>query len=152
MHLPMQSPLPDVASSEPSTIAAPLQWVGMDGIALPIRLCDAVASDALPAQAALHVDLPAVQVKGIHMSRLYRLLDDYAQQPLVLADLVLCAPVIAREAKEQRKTLAAHYAHMVVHGTLHAQGWDHETGEADAEAMEAREIEILAGLGLRNPY
>ncbi|MDM0054398.1 rRNA maturation RNase YbeY [Variovorax fucosicus] len=77
---------------------------------------------------------------------------DYAQSPLVMADLVLCAPVIAREAKEQRKTLAAHYAHMVVHGTLHAQGWDHETGEADAEAMEAREIAILLGLAIRNPY
>ncbi len=77
---------------------------------------------------------------------------DYAQSPLVMADLVLCAPVVAREAKEQRKTLAAHYAHLLVHGALHAQGWDHETSELDAEEMEAYETEILAGLGIRNPY
>ena len=77
---------------------------------------------------------------------------DYTQEPLVTADLVLCAPVVAKEARENHKTLQAHYAHLLVHGTLHAQGWDHETGEEDALEMEAYEIEILAGLGFDNPY
>lgn len=77
---------------------------------------------------------------------------DYEQEPVVMADLVLCAPVVAREAAEQGKPLAEHYAHLLVHGALHAQGWDHETGEADAEEMEAYETEILAGLGIRDPY
>lgn len=77
---------------------------------------------------------------------------DYATAPVVMADLVLCAPVVAAEAAAQNKTLAAHYAHLLVHGTLHAQGWDHETSEADAQAMEAREAAILQGLGFDNPY
>ena len=77
---------------------------------------------------------------------------DYAQEPVVTADLVLCAPVVAREANEQRKTLEAHYAHLLVHGALHAQGWDHEASAADAGAMEARETLILIKLGFDNPY
>lgn len=77
---------------------------------------------------------------------------DYTQAPYVTADLVLCAPVVAKEAQDNQKTLQAHYAHLLVHGTLHAQGYDHETGEEDAEEMEALEIEILAGLGFDNPY
>ena len=77
---------------------------------------------------------------------------DYMQSPMVMADLVLCAPVVAKEAREQDKTLQAHYAHLLVHGTLHAQGWDHETSEVDADAMEAHEIEIMRKLGFKNPY
>ena len=77
---------------------------------------------------------------------------DYAPAPVVMADLVLCAPVVAREAAELGKPLAEHYAHLLVHGALHAQGWDHETSEQEAEAMEARESAILAGLGFADPY
>ncbi len=68
-----------------------------------------------------------------------------------IGDLVICAPVVAREASEQRKPLEAHWAHMVVHGMLHLQGYDHET-EADADEMEALETDILVGLGYPAPY
>lgn len=76
---------------------------------------------------------------------------DYAQEPVVSADLVLCAPVVAQEAKAQRKTLQEHYAHLLIHGALHAQGWDHELDE-DAQVMELRESEIMARLGFADPY
>jgi probable rRNA maturation factor len=76
----------------------------------------------------------------------------YSNEPVLLADLVLCGPVIEKEAREQRKPLLAHYAHLLVHGTLHAQGWDHETGARDALEMETLEILLLGALGFPNPY
>ncbi len=76
---------------------------------------------------------------------------DYSREPVVSADLVLCAPVVAREAAEQAKSIEAHYAHLLVHGTLHAQGFDHEKAR-DAKVMEARETQILAALGFEDPY
>jgi probable rRNA maturation factor len=70
----------------------------------------------------------------------------------LLGDLAICAAVVAREAREQGKTLRAHWAHMIVHGTLHLLGHDHELGPREAAAMERREKRILAGLGFPDPY
>ncbi|GAC1602595.1 MAG: hypothetical protein NVS3B2_06380 [Ramlibacter sp.] len=112
---------------------------------------------AAPAELAVRV---VGQDEGRALNRQYRGKDyatnvltfDYAQHPVVMADLVLCGPVIEREAREQGKTLRAHYAHLLVHGTLHAQGYDHESSEGDALEMEALEILLLSGLGFANPY
>jgi probable rRNA maturation factor len=76
---------------------------------------------------------------------------DYARAPLVQADIVLCLPVIRSEARAQRKPLRAHLAHLVVHGALHAQGYGHERA-AQARTMEAREVAVLAALGIGDPY
>lgn len=76
---------------------------------------------------------------------------DYEHAPVVVADLILCAPVVAQEARAARIDLAAHYAHLLVHGALHAQGFDHEADD-EAAVMEARESAILLGLGLPDPY
>jgi probable rRNA maturation factor len=74
-----------------------------------------------------------------------------ANEGQLLGDLAICAPVVAREAREQGKAPAAHWAHMVVHGVLHLLGYDHES-DREAAAMEARETKILAQLGMPPPY
>lgn len=89
------------------------------------------------------LSFPAEMAEGVKLPKGVRM-------PL-LGDLVLCAPVIAREAREQKKPLAEHYAHLTVHGALHLLGWNHEDPR-DAECMEALEREILAGLGIEDPY
>lgn len=99
------------------------------------------------------------QAEGRLLNRSYRN-KDYATNVLTFVfrdraplegDIALCAPVITREARAQRKTVAAHYAHMVVHGLLHLQGYDHEN-DRDARAMERRERTLLAGFGYPDPY
>ena len=127
--------------------------------ALPRAFVNRCLRSALAHDAEMTVRIVDAE-EGQALNRSYRKKDyatnvltfDYTRQPLVAADLVLCGPVVAHEARAQGKTLEAHYAHLLVHGTLHAQGWDHETGEEDAEEMEARETEILAGLGQPDPY
>ena len=117
------------------------------------------ATAALRASAQVTVRLVG-EAEGRALNRDYRGKDyatnvltfDYAREPLVLADLVLCAPVVEREALAAQRSLQAHYAHLLVHGTLHAQGYDHEDSEEEAEAMEQREREVMAALGFADPY
>lgn len=81
-------------------------------------------------------------------------LPDFLQdelEVLPLGDLVICAPVVVREAAEQEKPLQQHWAHLVIHGVLHLLGYDH-IHDADAEIMEALEVKILGQLGIANPY
>ncbi len=75
----------------------------------------------------------------------------FRDQPPFEGDLALCAPVVALEARAQKKTVTAHYAHLTVHGVLHLQGYDHEN-DADAVVMERRETQIMAKLGYADPY
>ena len=127
--------------------------------ALPRHAVSRWIRHALASDAEITVRIVGAE-EGQALNRDYRQKDyatnvltfDYTQEPVVTADLVLCAPVVAEEAATNKKTLQAHYAHLLVHGTLHAQGYDHETGEQDAEEMEALETRVLAGLGFENPY
>ena len=124
----------------------------------------ALADRAAPADVAIRVVGPD---EGRELNRTYRG-KDYATNVLSfpaerpdglpddvelpsLGDLVICADVVAREAADQGKKPADHYAHLTVHGVLHLLGWDH-LEDAEAEAMEARERQILAALGIADPY
>lgn len=116
---------------------------------LAIRIVDAKEGRALNRHyrgkdyATNVLSFPAEMAEGVKLPK-------GVKMPL-LGDIVLCAPVVAREAREQKKPLAAHYAHLTVHGTLHLLGWDH-AHDKDAECMEQLEREILAGLGVADPY
>jgi len=114
------------------------------------------AALARPAQVTLRY---VAEAEGRRLNRQYRGKDYatnvltfvYQDEPLA-GDVVICAPVVAREAKDQGKDVRAHHAHLVVHGLLHLQGMDHERSARDAEKMERRERSILRGLGFSDPY
>ncbi|WP_027995503.1 rRNA maturation RNase YbeY [Simplicispira psychrophila] len=147
-----------------SALTLSLQFARFDGAAehraaLPRHKVTRWIRHALALDAEITVRIVGAE-EGQQLNRDYRQKDyatnvltfDYTQEPVVTADLVLCAPVVAREAAEQNKSLEEHYAHLLVHGALHAQGWDHETSDADAQEMEAYETDILTGLGFTDPY
>jgi len=137
---------------------AKFDQIALHRAALPRHKVTRWLHAALQAEAEITVRIVGLE-EGQTLNHDYRKKDyatniltfDYTYEPVVTADLVLCAPVIAQEAQEQGKTLQAHYAHLLVHGALHAQGWDHELDE-DAQVMELRESEIMSRLGFDNPY
>jgi probable rRNA maturation factor len=114
------------------------------------------AALAQPAQVTLRI---VGEREGESLNRRFRrkhhatnvLTFGYDEDDRLAGDIVLCAPVIAREARTQQKTLEAHYAHLTVHGLLHLQGYDHEHPR-EARIMEAKEVAILRRLGFSNPY
>jgi probable rRNA maturation factor len=140
-------------------------------LALSLQFADATHRALLPRHRVLRtiraaLDAPAqltVRIVGLDegraLNREFRRKDHatnvltfvYEAEPVVVADLILCAPVVEREAREQGIDVAAHYAHLLVHGTLHAQGHDHERDD-EALLMEAKESAVLAALGIADPY
>jgi probable rRNA maturation factor len=151
--------MPNTASRrKPPALSLTVQYAS-DAPGLPprwrLRRWVAAALDA-PAELTLRI---VDEAEGQTLNRDYRGRDYptnvlsfvYSEGGILAGDLVLCAPVVVREAEEQGKSLLSHYAHLVVHGVLHVRGFDHET-ETEAEAMEALEVTILARLGFNDPY
>jgi len=145
-------------------LALSLQFGRIDALArhraaLPRHRVARCIRHALEAPGEITVRIVGAE-EGRTLNREYRQKDyatnvltfDYADEPVVMADLVLCAPVVEAEAAANGKELLAHYAHLLVHGTLHAQGWDHETSAEDADEMEAYETAIMEELGFADPY
>ena len=136
-----------------------IENIALHRAALPRHSVSRWIRHALASDAEITVRIVGAE-EGQALNRDYRKKDyatnvltfDYTSAPVVTADLVLCAPVVAKEAADNQKSLKNHYAHLLVHGALHAQGWDHETSAEDAEEMEAYEAEILTRLGIENPY
>ena len=157
------------ARARPAAVLASLslcvQYACTGGAELPLRpqlrrwvrkTLDAADSRVESAQVTLRfVDAD----EGRQLNRQFRAKDyatnvlsfPYAPPPQLAGDLALCLPVVLAEAAVQGKTALAHFAHLVVHGMLHLQGYDHQT-DNDAERMEARERQILARLGYADPY
>ena len=145
--------------------------IARDALQLSLQFADGTHRQELPRHRVARwlraaLDVPAqiaVRIvgedEGRALNRDYRGKDyatnvltfDYERAPVVIADLVLCAPVVEHEAAEQGKPLEAHYAHLLIHGALHAQGHDH-LRQRDAECMEAIERDAMRALGFDDPY
>ena len=143
----------------------------MNALTLSLQFADARHREYLPRHQVARwirkaLELPGeitVRVVGVEeaqaLNREFRSKDyatnvltfDYSHEPVVVADLVICAEVVEREARVQNISVQAHYAHLLIHGTLHAQGYDHEQDD-EAACMEARETHLLLALGFADPY
>lgn len=126
---------------------------------LEIRYLRKLLKSALQSSGLFTVRLVGT-AEGRKLNRTFRA-KDYAtnvltfnypsEEDVVVADLVICLPVVVKEAKVQKKTFIDHFSHLLIHGALHAQGFDHED-DIEAEAMESLEIAILHKMGIQNPY
>lgn len=123
-------------------VAAALQDRHIEPVALTIRFVDEVESAELN---------EAYRKKTGPTNVLSFPYEGMALTPALLGDIIICAPVVMREAQEQQKTIKSHWCHMVIHGVLHLLGYDHINGQ-EADEMEAEEVELMAALGYTNPY